>query len=134
MTRLATLRNAAFAAVAVLALHPTSAHAQAARYCAGKLVADTFYSTVSSDGKTALVDYFAMVRNHTKDSIVFVPSMAFAQQNGSTIKSRLPLTPITMAAYSSNKLKLLTLAVNNPSGQGAPVAKDVGVGLIVVCR
>ena len=134
MTRLAILRNAALAAVAVLALHSTSAHAQAASYCGGKLAADTFYSTVSSNGKSARIDYFVQLRNTTAVKLTYVPRLNYAPRPGITLSERILATPLTAAAYAGKALKIGALTINNPSGAGAPAAKELGMSLMISCQ
>lgn len=106
-----------------------AAHAQLARYCDDRLVVNSFYNTVQSNGSRATSSYFAQVQNRTKEpvrySLRFTAPKAVEAQNGSVVS--------TLAPYQQVTILLGKQQFNNPSGAGALSQSDVNRYTQAVC-
>lgn len=106
----------ALAALAALPLAFASfgAQAQMARYCDGRIVANSFYSNVQSNGSRSTVPYLVQLQNQSGEAIRytvrFTAPHIMGAQNGSTVAH--------LASYQQVTVTLGTQSFNNPSGQG----------------
>jgi hypothetical protein len=123
---------AALAALAALAVAFASmgAQAQMARYCDGRIVANSFYSNVQSNGSRSTVPYFVQLQNQSGETIRytvrFTAPHIMGAQNGSTV-AQLP-------SYQQVTVQLGTQSFNNPSGTGQLSQADLIRYTQVTCR
>lgn len=106
----------ALAALAALpiAFASLGAQAQMARYCDGRVVANSFYSNVNSNGSRSTVPYFVQLQNQSGEPIRYTvrftaPHITQAQ-NGSVVA--------TLASYQQATVTLGQQSFNNPGGTG----------------
>lgn len=119
------------AAVAALpiALAPTGAQAQMARYCEGRLVANSFYSNVQSNGSRSTGVYFIQLQNQSGEpvryTVRFNAPHTLQAQNGSAVA--------TLSGYQQTTIQLGKQNFNNPSGQGILGLADMARYTQVTC-
>ena len=119
MTR--RLALTALAAALPIILASTGAQAQMARYCDGRITANSFYSNVQSNGPRSTVSYFVQLQNASPEAIRYTvrftaPNIRNAQ-NGSTVAHQ--------ASYQQVTVSLGQQAMNNPSGTGQLSQADI---------
>ncbi|UPY37123.1 hypothetical protein [Sediminicoccus sp. KRV36] len=104
---------AALAALPI-AFASVGAQAQMARYCDGRIVANSFYSNVQSNGSRSSVPYFVQLQNQSGESIRytvrFTAPHIIGAQNGSVVAH--------LASYQQVTVQLGQQNFNNPSGTG----------------
>ncbi len=107
----------------------TSAHAQMARYCEGKLAANAFYQNVQSNGSRSTADYFLQIQNQSNEpmryAVRFVAPHIVHAQNGSVVAN--------LAAYQQVTVKLGSQNFNNPAGTGSLSQADLMRYTQIVC-
>ena len=129
MTKRFTLTALAAMAALPIALASTGAQAQMARYCDGRIVANSFYSNVQSNGSRSTVTYFVQLQNQSGDpiryTVRFTAPHVFEAQNGSVVAH--------LASYQQATITLGKQNFNNPSGQGLLSQADMIRYTQVVC-
>lgn len=104
---------AALAALPI-AFASMGAQAQMARYCDGRIVANSFYSNVQSNGSRSTVPYFVQLQNQSGDpiryTVRFTAPHIMQAQNGSVVA--------TLASYQQATVTLGQQSFTNPSGTG----------------
>ena len=109
-------KRLALAALAALPIAFASfgAQAQMARYCEGRIVANSFYSNVQSNGSRSTVPYFVQLQNQSGEAIRytvrFTAPHIMQAQNGSTVAH--------LASYQQVTVQLGVQSFSNPSGTG----------------
>lgn len=107
------LTLAALAALPI-AFASMGAQAQMARYCDGRIVANSFYSNVQSNGSRSTVPYFVQLQNQSGDpiryTVRFTAPHIMQAQNGAVVA--------TLASYQQATVTLGQQSFNNPSGTG----------------
>ena len=107
-----------------------AAHAQTASYCNDRLVVNSFYSAVDSNGSRATSSYFAKVQNITTEpirySLRFAAPKVVEAQNGSIIS--------TLASYQQATILLGKQQFNNPSWAGTLSQSDIKKYTQAVCH
>lgn len=127
-----TFTKTAFAAACAVAAFATPAAAQQARYCNGALVANSFYSNVLSNGRTAQVEYHGQFQNlDTSRRAMTATMLAIARIGNFTVLR--PIARFDLNAYEQKDITLLALQVNNPAGTGAPTPSTVGQQIRFTC-
>jgi len=126
------MRNAAaIAAIATAAAFaaPQPAQAQSVSYCNGRLIADSFYNTVSSNGRTSTVSYFLQLRNTTNARVNYTLTFNATQAQQRPVNAAKSLN-----AYASERIRLGVDTFNNPSGTGALQFIDLRDATQITCR
>lgn len=104
---------AALAALPI-AFASMGAQAQMARYCDGRIVANSFYSNVQSNGSRSTVPYFVQLQNQSGEpiryTVRFTAPHIMQAQNGSVVA--------TLASYQQATVTLGQQSFTNPSGTG----------------
>ena len=99
----------------------TAAQAQMARFCDGRVVANSFYSNVQSNGSRSTVHYFVQLQNQSGEplryTVRFTAPHIFEAQNGSVVA--------TLASYQQVTVTLGKQNLNNPSGTGQLSQADI---------
>ncbi len=107
-----------------------AAHAQTASYCDDRLVVNSFYSAVQSNGSRATSSYFAQVQNRTtkpiRYSLRFAAPKVVEAQNGSIIS--------TLASYEQVTILLGKQQFNNAFGTGTLRQSDINKYTQAVCH
>lgn len=125
---------AALAATAALGF-ATAPEAQAQTYpsyCNNRLQAASFYSTVSSNGRTSAVSYYLILVNATGQNVTY--AVAF---NATQARNRPNGTQFsTLGPWGTSQAILLGIdSFNNPSGSGAlSTVYDLPPATRVICR
>lgn len=123
---------AAFVAVATIGAFANPAAAQQARYCNGNLVANSFYSNVVSNGRTADVEYHGQFQNVDPSRRAMTATMLTVQRIGNFTVLR-PIARFDLNSFEQKDITLLSLHTNNPSGTGAPTPVQVGQQIRFTC-
>jgi hypothetical protein len=104
---------AALAALPI-AFASMGAQAQLAQFCDGRIVANSFYSNVQSNGSRSTVPYIVQLQNRSDETIRyrvrFTAPHIMSPQNGSTVAH--------LTRYQQVTVTLGTQSFNNPSGTG----------------
>lgn len=108
------------------------AHAQQAKFCNNALVANSFYSNVLSNGKTANVEYHGQFQNQDPQRRALTATMLRPAKIGNYTVMQ-PVTTITLSAYQQKDIKLLFVQTTTPSGQGAPTPQQVSAQIRFTC-
>jgi hypothetical protein len=119
-------------AVAAIAAFATPAAAQQARYCNGALAANSFYSNVLSNGRTAQVEYHGQFQNLDTSRRAITATMLTVAHIGNFTVLR-PVARFDLGAYQQKDITLLALQVNNPAGTGAPTPSTVAQQIRFTC-
>lgn len=127
-----TRTAAAFVAAATIGAFASPAFAQQARYCSGNLVANSFYSNVKSDGRTADVEYHGVFQNMDPNSRAMTATMLTITRIGNFTVLR-PIARFDLNAYEQKDITFLALHTSNPSGAGAPTPAQVGAQIRFTC-
>ncbi|WP_027285984.1 hypothetical protein [Rubritepida flocculans] len=132
------IRTIALAATAVMALaQPAPAAAQGLpSYCNNTLYTNSLYANVRSDGRTANVEYHGQFQNRDPQGRRITASMATVTHvtiNNIQFTVVRHIGTFTLDGWQQRDIQFLTLRVNNPSGQGAPSAVDVGRTVRFTC-
>lgn len=134
MTRFA--KPAAVIAAAVSIAFAGPAAAQQASYCNGNLKANSFYSNVLSNGRTADVEYFGQFQNQdpnrramraTMSSITFI---TFGNIRFPVLR---PIASFDLGPYEQKTIKVLAVHTQNSGGTGAPTPQHVGNNIRFTC-
>jgi len=131
MTRFAQTA-AAFVAAATIGAFANPAAAQQARYCSGDLVANSFYSNVLSNGRTAEVEYHGQFQNVDPNRRAMTATMLAITRIGNFVVVR-PIARFDLNAYEQKDITFLALQVHNPGGTGAPTPAQVGAQIRFTC-
>jgi hypothetical protein len=104
-----------------IAFAAPGAQAQQASYCDGRIVANSFYSNVQSNGSRASVRYFVQLQNRSGEAIRytvrFTAPHTLEAQNGSIVAH--------LASYQQVTVQLGVQNLNNPSGTGQFSQADI---------
>jgi len=124
---------AALAAASISALVPTQAQAQTARYCDGRINANSFYSTVQSDGRRSVVSYFVTLQS-TGDEMRYSVTFDARRQATPTVTEAQNGSPVAnLASYQQVTILLGKQAFNNPGGTGLLNASQLAQYTTVSC-
>jgi hypothetical protein len=129
-----TLRSSLIAAgFALLFASTGQASAQQAKYCAGALVANSFYSNVleAGDGKST-VEYHGLLQNQDTQRRTMTATMVQLLKVGNYAVSKV-VDRFELVAYRQRDINLLSVTANNQSGTGAPIPAQVGSTIRFVC-
>lgn len=112
-----------------IAFASMGAQAQMARYCEGRIVANSFYSNVQSNGSRSTVVYYAQLQNQSGEAIRYTVRFrapnTLMPQNGSVVA--------TLASYQQVTVTLGSQNFSNPSGMGQLSQADITRFTEVVC-
>ncbi len=123
---------AAFVAAAAIGAFANPAAAQQARYCNGSLVANSFYSNVLSNGRTAEVEYHGQFQNLDANRRAMTATMLTIARIGNFNVLR-PIARFDLNAYEQKDITVLALQISNPGGTGAPTPAQVGSQIRFTC-
>jgi hypothetical protein len=126
------MRKLVFTAATVLFASAATSHAQSAKYCNNALVANSFYSNVHSNGKTAEVEYHGQFQNQDTSRRAMIATMVSMTRIGAFNVLR-PIARFDLNAYEQKDIKLLYVQTQGPAGQGAPTPAQVGGQIRFVC-
>lgn len=123
------LTLAAMALAVPMALAAGSAQAQMARYCDGRIVANSFYSNVQSTGSRSTGIYFVQLQNQSGEPIRYTVRFTAPHnreaQNGSVVAN--------LASYQQATVTLGKQNFNNAAGTGILSQADIMRYTQVVC-
>jgi hypothetical protein len=131
MTRF-TKTAAAFVAAATIGIFANPAAAQQASYCNGNLAANSFYSNVLSNGRTADVEYHGQFQNRDPNRRAMTATMLTITRIGNFTVLR-PIARFDLDAFQQKDITFLALHTNNPAGNGAPTPVQVGQQIRFSC-
>ena len=120
------------ALLALVSVPVCSALAQQTKYCGGSLVANSAYSTVQSNGKTADVVYHAQMQNVDEKRRTVTATMLSIQRIGNHTVVQ-PTTRFDLTPYQQKDLVLFAVLIYNPSGAGAPTPSTVMQSVRFAC-
>lgn len=133
MSKSFTLAALAAAAISAAALIPAEAQAQQARYCEGRINANSFYSTVNSNGRTSVVSYFVQLQS-TGDAIRYAVTFDARRQARPHVTEAQSGSPVaTLASYQQVTVLLGKQAFSNPGGTGLLNATQMAQYTTVAC-
>ncbi|WP_424814609.1 hypothetical protein [Roseococcus sp. YIM B11640] len=124
-------RTLAWAAVTVGCL-AAPAMAQRPSFCNNTLVANSFYSNVLSNGRTAEVEYHGQFQNLDPNRRAMTATMLAISRIGNFTVVR-PIGHFDLNPYEQKDIAFLSLQVHNPSGTGAPTPVQVGAQIRFAC-
>lgn len=122
-------RIALVAATAALALGTAGAQPLPGYECTNRLIVDSFYSTVSSNGQQSRIEYFAQLRNAMARPLTY-----HLRFNAYDATQRADGLPRTLPAYGSERLLLGVQMLNNPSGEGRLSPEDMRMRSLMRCE
>ena len=126
------LSLAALAALPI-AFASMGAQAQQARFCDGRIVANSFYSNVNSNGRSSVVTYFVQLQS-TGDSIRYNVTFDGRRQLRPLVTEAQTGSPVaTLASYQQVTITLGKQAFNNPGGTGQLRQPDTARYTVVAC-
>ena len=133
MSKHFTLAALAAAAISAAALLPAEAQAQQARYCDGRINANSFYSNVNSTGQRSVVSYFMQLQS-TGDAIRYTVTFDGRRQLHPRVTEAQSGSPVaTLASYQQVTILLGKQAFNNPGGTGLLNATQMAQHTTVAC-
>jgi len=112
-----------------IAFASMGAQAQMARYCDGRVVANSFYSNVQSNGARSTVVYYVQLQNHSGEPIRY--TVRFRAPN--TLMPQNGTVMATLASYQQVTVTLGSQNFSNPSGTGQLSQADITRFTEVAC-
>lgn len=123
---------AALAALPI-AFSALGVQAQQARYCDGRIVANSFYSNVNSDGRSSVVSYFVQLQS-TGDAIRYGVTFDPRRQLLPHVTEAQTGSPVaTLASYQQVTILLGKQRFTNPGGSGQLSQTDIARYTTVTC-
>ena len=124
---------AALAAASISAMVPTQAQTQTARYCDGRINANSFYSTVQSDGRRSVVSYFVMLQS-TGDAIRYSVTFDARRQATPNVTEAQNGSPIGhLNNWDQVTITLGKQRFANPGGEGQLSVSQIERYTTVTC-
>lgn len=120
-----------FVLIGLAMLTSTATQAQTTvRYCDGKLLAHSFYSTVQTNGISSVVSYHMQLQNTSGQPIRYTVRFSAPGSLGAQNEP----TGASLAPYQLASTTLGTQSLNNPTGNGRLRTPDVIQFTQVTCR